>query len=158
MTAMLTAANTAVSDQDKLRHGALAQSFEQYCLMRALESELRTEESYEFVKFMLALQGLKDRLNEIGIINLIPVGSAVTKSIRRDCFMVDVILNFNQASLFPHLNEHTENISDEQLAVRFHEMVSQIEHLFRTALAPQISPHSLVGAGSQNYRQHHLEQ
>lgn len=50
--------------------------------MRALESELRTEESYEFVKFMLALQGLKDKLNEIGIINLIPVGSAVTKSIR----------------------------------------------------------------------------
>ena len=81
--------------------------------MRALESELRTEESYEFVKFMLALQGLKEKLNEIGIINLIPVGSAVTKSIRRDCFMVDVILNFNQASLFPHLTEHNENISEE---------------------------------------------
>ena len=111
--------------------------------MRALESELRTEESYEFVKFMLCLQGLKDKLNEIGIINLIPVGSAVTKSIRRDCFMVDVILNFNQASLFPHLTEHNdEYISEEQLAVRFHEMVSQIEHLFRTILAPQIAPNN----------------
>ena len=38
-------------------------------------------------------------MNEIGIINLIPVGSAVTKSIRRECFMVDVILNFNKAFL-----------------------------------------------------------
>ena len=107
--------------------------------MRTLESELRTEESYEFVRFMLALQSLKDKLNEIGIINLIPVGSAVTKSIRRDCFMVDVILNFNQASLFPHLSEHNENISEEQLAVRFQEMVTQIEDLFRAVLAPSLS-------------------
>lgn len=56
---------------------------------------------------------MKDKLNEIGIINMIPVGSAVTKSMRRDQFMVDVILNFNQASLFPHLTEHNENISEE---------------------------------------------
>ena len=63
--------------------------------MRVLENELRVEESYEFVRFMLVLQSLKDRLNDIGIINLIPVGSAVTKTLRRDCFMVDVILNFN---------------------------------------------------------------
>lgn len=73
----------------------MAQAFEQYCLMRVLENELRVEESYEFVRFMLVLQSLKDRLNDIGIINLIPVGSAVTKTLRRDCFMVDVILNFN---------------------------------------------------------------
>ena len=110
---MHVATNQAVSDQDKLRYGSLAQSFEQYCLIRALENDLRTEESYDFVKFMLVLQGLKDKLNEIGIINLIPVGSSVTKSIRRDCFMIDVILNFNQASLFPHLTEHNENISEE---------------------------------------------
>ena len=73
--------------------------------MRALENELRMEESYEFVRFMLVLQSLKERLNEIGIINLIPVGSAVTKTLRRDSFMVDVILNFNQASILSHLCE-----------------------------------------------------
>ena len=50
---------------------------------------------------MFTLQQQKDNLNEIGIINLIPVGSAVTKSIRRECFMVDVILNFNKATLVP---------------------------------------------------------
>ena len=81
--------------------------------MRALENELRTEESYEFVKFMMLLQSLKEKLNDIGIINLIPVGSAVTKTIRRDCFMVDVILNFNQASIFSHLTDQNENISEE---------------------------------------------
>ena len=115
MSAMMAAADAAVSEQDKLKHGALAQSFEQYCLIRALENELRMEESYEFVRFMLVLQSLKERLNEIGIINLIPVGSAVTKTLRRDSFMVDVILNFNQASILSHLSEQNENISEEQL-------------------------------------------
>ena len=107
--------------------------------MRALENELRIEESYDFVNFMLELQKLRDKLNKIGIINLIPVGSAVTKSIRRDCFMIDVILNFNQASLFPHLTEHNENISEEQLAVRFNEMVSEVEELFRSSLLPNLA-------------------
>lgn len=31
--------------------------------------------------------------------NLIPVGSAVSKTIRKDCYMIDVILNFNKATL-----------------------------------------------------------
>jgi len=106
--------------------------------MRSLENELRTEESYEFVKFMLILQGLKDCLNDIGIVNLIPVGSAVTKTIRRDSFMIDVILNFNQASIFAHLREQHENISEEQLSVRFAEIVKEIESLFRTRLAPRL--------------------
>ncbi len=77
----------------------LAQSFESFCLLRSLECELRLEDSYDFVKFMLTLQGLKEGLLEIGIINLIPVGSAVTKSVRREQFMVDVILNFNKATV-----------------------------------------------------------
>jgi hypothetical protein len=33
----------------------LAQSFESFCLLRSLESELRLEDSYDFVKFMLTL-------------------------------------------------------------------------------------------------------
>jgi hypothetical protein len=48
---------------------------------------------------MLKLQELKESLVEFGIMNMIPVGSAVTKSIRKDSYMIDVILNFNKASL-----------------------------------------------------------
>ena len=56
MSAMMVASDTStISEEDKQKHGALAQSFEQHCLMRALENELRMEESYEFVKFMLLL-------------------------------------------------------------------------------------------------------
>ena len=75
---------------------------------------------------MLTLQQQKDKLNEIGIINLIPVGSAVTKSIRRECFMVDVILNFNKAFLIPPGAE-VEQIDEEQLQQSFGQMVLAIE-------------------------------
>jgi hypothetical protein len=48
---------------------------------------------------MFKLQQLRTKLTDMGIINLIPVGSAVTKSVRRTSFMIDIILNFNKASL-----------------------------------------------------------
>jgi hypothetical protein len=42
--------------------------------------------------------------------NMIPVGSAVTKTIRKDAYMIDVILNFNKASLLgPNTNPTEEN-------------------------------------------------
>ena len=75
---------------------------------------------------MFTLQQQKDRLNEIGIINLIPVGSAVTKSIRRECFMVDVILNFNKATLAPPGTD-LETADEGLIHHNFAQMVSQIE-------------------------------
>jgi len=48
---------------------------------------------------MLCLQGLKEQLTQIGIVNLIPVGSAVTKTIRKESYMIDVILNFNKKTV-----------------------------------------------------------
>ena len=32
----------------------------------------------------------------MGLANLIPVGSAVTKTIRKEAFMIDIILNYNK--------------------------------------------------------------
>lgn len=59
--------------------------------------DLKMEDCYDFVKFMLTLQELKESLRQIGIANLIPVGSAVTKTIRKEAFMVDIILNYNKS-------------------------------------------------------------
>jgi len=64
-----------------------------------MELDLSMEDSYDFVRFMFKLQQLRTKLTDMGIINLIPVGSAVTKSVRRTSFMIDIILNFNKASL-----------------------------------------------------------
>ena len=60
---------------------------------------LKMEDQYDFVKFMIKLQELKEPFEQIGIINLIPVGSTVNKIVRRDSFMIDIILNFNKANL-----------------------------------------------------------
>ena len=127
---MMTSTSENATQEEKAQFGALAQQFEQFCLLRSLECELRLEEGYEFINFMLTLQQQKDKLNEIGIINLIPVGSAVTKSIRRECFMVDVILNFNKAFLIPSGAE-VEQIDEEQLQQSFGQMVLAIEQLFK---------------------------
>ena len=48
---------------------------------------------------MLKMQELKESFEEIGILNLIPVGSTVNKIVRRENFMVDIILNYNKSNL-----------------------------------------------------------
>lgn len=73
------------------------QHLETYCLLRGLEMELKVEDCYDFVKFMLNLQDLKEKLKSVGVANLIPVGSAVTKTIRKEAFMIDIILNYNKS-------------------------------------------------------------
>ena len=60
------------------------QTFESYCMLRGLEMNLKMEDSYDFVKFMLTMTELKEKLKQVGIANLIPVGSSVTKTIRRE--------------------------------------------------------------------------
>jgi hypothetical protein len=50
---------------------------------------------------------MREKLTEYGIMNLIPVGSAVTKTVRLGCNMIDVILNFNKPTLIKN-----ENFSD----------------------------------------------
>lgn len=57
------------------------------------------------------------------------MGSAVTKSIRREQFMVDVILNFNKASI---ANEGIINAELEQ--EKFVQLVQKIENLFKLKL------------------------
>lgn len=74
-------------------------------MLRGLEMDLRMEDSYDFVKFMLTMQDLKESLKQVGITNLIPVGSAVTKSIRKEAFMVDIILNYNKGQPLEQLIE-----------------------------------------------------
>lgn len=75
--------------------------FEAYCLMRCLEIQLSIEDQYDFVKFMLKMQEFKEKLEVHGVINVIPVGSSVNKVVRKDNFMIDIILNFNKGSLKP---------------------------------------------------------
>jgi hypothetical protein len=53
-------------------------------MLRGLEMNLKMEDSYDFVKFMLTMTELKEKLKQVGIANLIPVGSSVTKTIRRE--------------------------------------------------------------------------
>ena len=72
--------------------------FEAYCLLRSHEIQLQLEDQYDFVKFMLKMQELKEAFESIGILNLIPVGSTVNKIVRRENFMVDIILNYNKTS------------------------------------------------------------
>jgi hypothetical protein len=48
---------------------------------------------------MLKIQELKLTFEQIGILNLIPVGSTVNKIVRRDSYMIDIILNYNKTSL-----------------------------------------------------------
>ena len=73
--------------------------FEAYCLLRSHEIQLQLEDQYDFVKFMLKMQELKERFEEIGVLNLIPVGSTVNKIVRKEKFMIDVILNYNKNTI-----------------------------------------------------------
>ena len=73
--------------------------FEAYCLLRSHEIQLPVEDSYDFVKFMIKMQELKEKFETFGILNLIPVGSTVNKILRRENFMIDIILNYNKNNL-----------------------------------------------------------
>ena len=48
---------------------------------------------------MLKMQELKEKFESVGILNLIPVGSTVNKIVRRDNYMIDIILNYNKNTL-----------------------------------------------------------
>ncbi len=61
-----------------------------------MDLDLKMEDCYDFVKFMFTLQGMKQQLAAIGVPNLIPVGSAVTKTTRKEAFVIDIILNYNK--------------------------------------------------------------
>ena len=50
---------------------------------------------------MLKMQEFKEILEELGVINVIPVGSSVNKVVRKSNFLIDIILNFNKATLKP---------------------------------------------------------
>lgn len=73
--------------------------FEAYALLRSHEIQLQLEDQYDFVKFMLKIQELKMPFEQIGVLNLIPVGSTVNKIVRRDSYMIDIILNYNKTTL-----------------------------------------------------------
>jgi hypothetical protein len=56
---------------------------------------------------------------QLGIINMIPVGSAVTKTLRKDSLKIDIILNYNKATL----QTNNPSVSQEQ---NFQEMVEYL--------------------------------
>jgi hypothetical protein len=60
---------------------------------------------------------MKQELSKIGVPNLIPVGSAVTKTTRKEAFVIDIILNYNKT-----------------VVQDFREMVKQIETLLNEKL------------------------
>ena len=70
--------------------------FEAYVMLRSLELQLITEDHYDFVKFIFRIRELKNDFDEIGISSIIPVGSAANKNIRRDEYMIDIILSYNR--------------------------------------------------------------
>lgn len=63
---------------------------------------------------------------QIGVLNLIPVGSTVNKIVRRDSYMIDIILNYNkttmmtpgtqdvQESVFANLVERVRSLIDKE--------------------------------------------
>lgn len=94
---------------------------EAYCLLRAMEISLGMEDQYDFVRFMLKMQELKEKFEQIGVLNLIPVGSTVNKIVRKDNYMIDIILNFNKSSLkgdaeqeFINLVDRVRNLVDDE--------------------------------------------
>ena len=79
--------------------------FEAYALLRSHDIQLQLEDQYDFVKFMLKIQELKMPFEQIGVLNLIPVGSTVNKIVRRDSYMIDIILNYNKTTLMTPGNQ-----------------------------------------------------
>ena len=49
---------------------------------------------------------------------MIPVGSSVTKTIRKEAFMIDIILNYNKTALNPTSNPQSTD---------FNKMITSVE-------------------------------
>jgi hypothetical protein len=62
-------------------------------------------------------------LEQVGIINMIPVGSVVTQTLRKDSLNMDIILNYNKSTLM----RNNPNLSAE---TNFKEMVELLSGLF----------------------------
>jgi hypothetical protein len=96
--------------------------FEAYALLRSHEIQLQMEDQYDFVKFMLKMQELKEPFEQIGILNLIPVGSTVNKIVRKDSYMIDIILNYNKMTM---MAPGTQDIQDSM----FNNLVERVRSL-----------------------------
>ena len=74
---------------------------------------------------------MKDALKQIGISNLIPVGSAVTKTVRSGSMLLDIILNYNKQMLgqsghsVEHLTQQVSTLIAEKLGPEF-----MVQHQF----------------------------
>lgn len=64
------------------------------------------EEMHDINKVLARLRELHEQLDELGIVNMFPVGSVITRSLRKDSLEVDVILNFSNASLIQEEDHH----------------------------------------------------
>lgn len=76
---------------------------------------------------MLKIQELKLTFEQIGILNLIPVGSTVNKIVRRDSYMIDIILNYNKTSL---IAPGTQDVQDSMFSSLVERVRSLIDHEF----------------------------
>ncbi len=72
------------------------------------------------------MQELKEQFEGIGILNLIPVGSTVNKIVRKDNFMIDIILNYNKTTLLG--TEANKSINNSELQA-FEDLVNKIRVL-----------------------------
>ncbi|CDW81365.1 UNKNOWN [Stylonychia lemnae] len=99
---------------------------EAYVMLRSHEIQLSVEDQYDFVKFMFKLSEIKEPLEQLGIMNMIPVGSAVTKTVRKEFYTIDVILNYNKASAFKNGGKNLPPETQERL---FLELVEQLSLL-----------------------------
>ena len=97
--------------------------------MRTLELAPTPEEHHDVQKILLRLREMQEQLNELGIINLFPVGSVITKSLRKDNLKIDVILNFSNASLVQDFNLSCALTTAEQ-EKNFIDMVEYVQALF----------------------------
>eukprot|EP00347_Sterkiella_histriomuscorum_P018458 403345443 len=116
--------------------------FEAYVLLRSTELQLLMEDQYDFVKFILKIQELKPKLEEIGILNIIPVGSATNKTIRRDYFMMDIIMNYNKTIITHDENKVLQN-PDQQRRL-FDNIIENLSTIIKQEFT---SPNYFVSSG-----------
>ncbi len=69
------------------------------------------------------MQELKEQFEQVGILNLIPVGSTVNKIVRKDNFMIDIILNYNKSTLLKGI------ASEEEQLAGFTDLVERVREL-----------------------------
>ena len=74
---------------------------------------------------MLKIQELKLTFEQIGILNLIPVGSTVNKIVRRDSYMIDIILNYNKTSLIAPGTQDVQDSMFTSLVERVRSLIDQ---------------------------------